>query len=93
MSEGFLKKGGKEHTAIITGASRGIGKVIAEQLARLGIKVAVNYANHSEQAEAVVIRMGDRPDDSGERRIYLDKKQPYSLRTKAVFLFIYLLLV
>ncbi|MBT2574279.1 SDR family oxidoreductase [Bacillus sp. ISL-51] len=41
-------------TAIVTGASRGIGKVIAEQLASSGIKVAVNYANHSEQAEAVV---------------------------------------
>jgi 3-oxoacyl-[acyl-carrier protein] reductase len=40
--------------AIITGASRGIGKFIAEQLAELGAKVVVNYSASSEKAEEVV---------------------------------------
>ena len=41
----------KNITAIITGASRGIGKEIAKTLARRGIKVIANY-NKSE-AEAI----------------------------------------
>ncbi|QMV42110.1 SDR family oxidoreductase [Cohnella cholangitidis] len=40
--------------ALITGASRGIGKTIAENLARHGAKVVINYANRSEQAVEVV---------------------------------------
>ncbi|EME74137.1 SDR family oxidoreductase [Bacillus sonorensis] len=44
----------KGKTAIVTGASRGIGRTIAEQLAGLGIKVAVNYASSPEKAKEVV---------------------------------------
>lgn len=40
--------------AIITGASRGIGRSIAEQLAELGAKVVVNYSASSEEAKEVV---------------------------------------
>jgi 3-oxoacyl-[acyl-carrier protein] reductase len=40
--------------ALITGASRGIGRTIAENLAHHGAKVVINYANHSEQAAEVV---------------------------------------
>src|SRR6202790_4481575 len=35
-------------TAVVTGASRGIGKGIALELARNGYRVAVNYYNESE---------------------------------------------
>ncbi|WP_159888072.1 SDR family oxidoreductase [Paenibacillus puerhi] len=40
--------------ALITGASRGIGRTIAENLAHHGAKVVINYANRSEQAAEVV---------------------------------------
>ena len=44
----------QDKVAIITGASRGIGKATALALATVGAKVVVNYARSSEAAEAVV---------------------------------------
>ena len=41
-------------TAIITGASRGIGAEIARKLAAAGAKIVVNYSGSQEKAEAVV---------------------------------------
>lgn len=40
--------------ALITGASRGIGRACALELAHLGAKVAVNFLHSQEQAESVV---------------------------------------
>ena len=40
-----------EKTAIVTGASRGIGRAISIELARCGCSVAFNYHANSEQAE------------------------------------------
>ena len=47
-----MKLNGK--IAVVTGASRGIGKAIATRLAKEGATVAINYRQNAEPAEALV---------------------------------------
>jgi 3-oxoacyl-[acyl-carrier protein] reductase len=42
------------HVALVTGASRGIGRAIALKLAEAGIDVAIGYERMREEAESVV---------------------------------------
>jgi acetoacetyl-CoA reductase len=44
----------KEAVVVVTGASRGLGRAIAEEVARGGAKVVVNYSRSKEPAEELV---------------------------------------
>lgn len=45
--------------AVVTGASRGLGRAIAEELARGGAKVVVNYSRSKEPAEELVNQLSE----------------------------------
>jgi acetoacetyl-CoA reductase len=53
----------KEAVVVVTGASRGLGRAIAEEMGRGGAKVVVNYSRSKEPAEELVRRISE---DGGE---------------------------
>ena len=55
---GFCSLEGK--LALVTGASRGIGRAIAAELARGGASVVVGYRSGAEEAEALAAEIGGR---------------------------------
>jgi 3-oxoacyl-[acyl-carrier protein] reductase len=58
MTAGFCSLEGR--TALVTGASRGIGKAIAVELASAGASVVVGYRSGGEEADAVAAEIGGR---------------------------------
>lgn len=49
-----------DQTVLVTGAGRGLGAAIATAFAREGAKVAINYRNSRDPAEALATTLGDR---------------------------------
>jgi 3-oxoacyl-[acyl-carrier protein] reductase len=58
MSAGFASLDGK--VALVTGASRGIGRAIALELGHAGADVVLSYRTGGEEAEAVAAEIGGR---------------------------------
>jgi len=58
MSEPFCSLEGR--VALVTGASRGIGRAIALELGRAGAEVVVGYRSDAEEAAAVAAEIGGR---------------------------------
>ncbi|MCU0567425.1 MAG: 3-oxoacyl-[acyl-carrier-protein] reductase [Oculatellaceae cyanobacterium Prado106] len=67
--------------AIVTGASRGIGRSVALALAAEGAKVVVNYASSSQAADAVVAEIGQM----GSEAIALQADVSQSAQVDALF--------
>jgi acetoacetyl-CoA reductase len=75
----------KEAVVVVTGASRGLGKAIAEELAGGGAKVVVNYSRSKEPAEELV----DQISESGGEAIAVqadisDAEQAQNLIDQAI---------
>ncbi len=62
--------------AVVTGASRGIGNAIAEELGRAGAKVVVNYSGSREPAEELAQKINGLGGDAEAVAIQADVSNP-----------------
>ena len=55
----------EQKVAVVTGASRGIGRAIAEKLAEEGVFVVINYRGNEEQAKQVQQTIKEKGGNAG----------------------------
>lgn len=72
------------HTALITGASRGIGRAIAAELAGAGWAVCINYLEHQAAAEELARRLRANGGDAIAIRADVADRQAVNTMVKAV---------
>ena len=65
--------------ALITGASRGIGKEIAMELSQLGAEVFINYSSSDEKAEEVVNSIKNNGGKAHKLKFDVSKEESVSL--------------
>ena len=65
--------------ALITGASRGIGKEIALELSKLGAEVFINYSSSDEKAEEVVNTIKNNGGKAHKLKFDVSKEESVSL--------------
>jgi len=70
-----------DKVAVVTGASRGIGRAIALALGRAGCRIAVTCMNHRELAEEVVDRIQEM---GSEGRVYQFDVADFAATTNAI---------
>ncbi len=68
----------KGKIAIVTGASKGIGAAIAEDLAREGASVVVNYSSSQQKAEEIVSRI--KANGGSAKAVRADVSKPADAR-------------
>ncbi|KAL6004114.1 hypothetical protein ACLOJK_004661 [Asimina triloba] len=71
--------------AIVTGASRGIGRTIALHLASLGASLVLNYASSSAQAEILANQINSSAPNGPPRAIAVRANVADSAQVKALF--------
>ena len=80
MSEKAESAADRTRTAVVTGASGGIGSAICERLAADGFEVAVGYRSSADRAAAVAERLPG----GGHWTVAVDVEQPDSIAALAV---------
>uniref|UniRef100_A0A5B7BVU7 Putative short-chain type dehydrogenase/reductase isoform X2 n=1 Tax=Davidia involucrata TaxID=16924 RepID=A0A5B7BVU7_DAVIN len=75
----------QDRVAIITGASRGIGRAIALHLASLGAKLVINYTSNSAQANLVASQINSDSVDSPPRAIIVQADVSDPAQVKSLF--------
>jgi len=84
MAEAATPATPSSHVALVTGASRGIGRAIALELARSGMRVVVNYASSPEAAEAVVAEIAAAGGQAWSHRADIAEEEQVEAMVKAV---------
>jgi 3-oxoacyl-[acyl-carrier protein] reductase len=74
----------KDKVALVTGASRGIGRAIAIKFAQSGAKVVVNYASNEAEAQKTLELMGEHKTNASIMQFDVSDEQAVSDAVSAI---------